>query len=430
VKRGKPTLGSESAEELSREPLPAAICVFAGRRALFRPALFEGGRVTLGRILDDDVEEDEQASRTHARVELLGDDSLRVHDLGSRNGTFVDGERIDDVATCRSPVIRIGHSLYLTTSDMTPLLAGVAVDEHGVVGPLLRAAHARIKRIAVDADSLLVTGETGTGKERAARTFHDAGPHNKGELVVVNCATIAHGVAERLLFGTVKGAYSGADAAAVGLIEAAHGGTLFLDEVGELDPLVQAKLLRVLETREVTPLGATRPTKVTTRFVFATMRDLKAVVDAGKFRADLYYRIARAHVDMPPLRERREEIPWLLAHVLERFAPELAMHATFVEACLLRDWSGNVRELISAAEVAARNARETGATVVRESHLPDAPASPAPPPAPAAPVSALTREAIEAALAAHDGNISATARALGLHRSQLYRRMKDLGLRS
>src|SRR5262249_34415327 len=160
----------------------------------------------------------------------------------------------------------------------------------------------------------------------------------------VNSAAVPEAIAERLLFGTVRGAYSGATADAPGYLQEAHGGTLFLDELGELPAPVQAKLLRVLETREVTPVGGTRPRPAAFGLVAATPRDVRADLDGGQFRADFYYRVGRARVSVPPLRQRIEEIPWLIAEELAALGG-LVASPRLVEACCLATWPGNLREL-------------------------------------------------------------------------------------
>ena len=424
MRRGQPTLDAPPSSDRAPDAAPAAIGVFVGSRPAFRPVPIRAGGTILGRLPDPDLPEDEQSSRVHAEVTLTGG-KLRVRDLGSRNGTYVNGHRVADTVVELPCVVRVGCTVFAVVGDTRGLAGGVTMDGHGVVGPTLRAALARVERAAQTQDTVLITGETGTGKERAARAFHDAGPARRGELLAVNCATIPHGVAERLLFGAVKGAYSGADAPADGYLVAADRGTLFLDEIGELDPLVQPKLLRVLETREVLPLGAARPIKVSTRFCFATMRKLRATVQDGGFRADLFYRIAREEIEMPALRDRREDIPWLLSFAIARVAPALTPHAKLVEACLLRAWPGNVRELLAAAERAATLAREQGKDAVRDNHLdPGAGFSQAP----AKPGRQLTREVNQQAIADHEGNLSAAARQLGLHRSQFYRLLTQLGI--
>src|SRR5262249_48128827 len=194
---------------------------------------------------------DDRVSRRHAQVALT-EAGVHVKDLGSRNGTFVDGQRVHDEVYAALPrVVRVGQTLLVFVPDVSPLLGGaVTIEGDSVVGPALRLAHGRIARAAAGGTSILLTGESGTGKELAAQLFH-AKCGRKGPLVAVNCAAVPAALAERLLFGARRGAYSGAMDHTEGYIQAADGGTLFLDEVGELEPSVQAKLLRVLVTRDV-----------------------------------------------------------------------------------------------------------------------------------------------------------------------------------
>ena len=178
-------------------------------------------------------------------------------------------------------------------------------------------------------------------------------------MVAVNCAAIPHALAQRLLFGARRGSHSG-EAHAAGYVQQADGGTLFLDEIAELDLQVQAELLRVLESHEVVPLGASRPRKVDFALCSATSKDLRALVAAGALREDLYVRIATPAVTLPPLRDRPEEIPALIAHELAARSPALAPHVSLVEQCLLRPWPGNVRELIAELRAAAQAAIADG----------------------------------------------------------------------
>jgi transcriptional regulator with PAS, ATPase and Fis domain len=408
-------------------PNPGLVVVWSDKSPQWRVLpLGEGNRV-VGRA---DVP-DERVSRDHAEVGFKSG-TWTVRDLGSRNGTFVDGHRVSgQVEVKGARILRIGHTLALLRSDVTAFArdGGVITNEKMVAGPLLREALDRIAGMARVQPSLLVHGDSGAGKELAARWFHSAGPSASGRFLAVNCATIPEGVAERLLFGAKRGAYSGATADATGFIEAAEGGVLFLDEIGELDLDVQAKLLRVVETREVIPLGASAPRKVDVRFCFATHRDLKAAVADGRFRADLYYRIAQPQIVMPPLRSRLEEIPYLMARALEAKGGAPPLHAKLVEECLLRPWPGNVRELAAAIGAAIECAQSERAGDVRRQHLPaDAGKARAQPTPAAAAGPELRREDLEKALAENRGNLSAAARALGLHRTQLYRMLKKHGL--
>ncbi len=409
--------------------VPGVIVLFSGHTPMLRALPLKHAKLVVGRE-EGGLPDDERLSRRHAEI---GWDGRRwtIRDLGSRNGTNVDGERVEGTVSLEQPkVIRVGRTLMVPREDVRTFVGEQVVTENDlVVGPTTRRVLLRIAQIASSNENLLITGETGSGKERAAQTFHDRGTAPKGPLITVNCATIPEGVAERLLFGAKKGAYSGAENAE-GYAAAAHGGVLFLDEIGELELDVQAKLLRLLETKEVTPLGSTQSKKIDMRFCFATHRDLRAKVAAGKFREDLYHRIGQPNVRLPPLRERREEIPWLLARAIARVNTDLQLHATLVEACLTRTWSGNVRELLHHARAAAHAAVAANERIVSQAHL-DPEAGVAVDERRSEPdseVRAPTRDAIERALSDEAGNVAAAARSLGLHRTQLYRLLKRFGI--
>jgi DNA-binding NtrC family response regulator len=417
-------------------PRAGVLAVHCVGRPLLRVVPLVDGRATLGRLLGDDVPVDGLVSRRHADVAHAAG-RWTVTDHGSRNGSILDGRAVVGTATVLGDaVLRLGYTVFLLCGDVRPFEgAAVQVSDDGVIGPTLAAALAQVAA-AARSSCVLLGGESGAGKELAARTYHRAGPAPDGPFLAVNCAAIPEGVAERLLFGAQKGAYSGATADSDGYVAAADGGTLFLDEIAELDPAVQAKLLRVLETGEVLPLGAARPRRVTTRFCFATYRNLRAAVRDRAFRADLYYRIAKDEVRMPALRERREELPWLVAWALGQDGQ--TAHARLIEACLLRPWPGNVRELLAAVRRAGAQARAQGEAVVRDADLdPQAGTAAAPVEEPAvapgaspapSPPGELTAEMVQQAIAAHAGNLAAVARALGLPRPSLYRLLKRLGI--
>ena len=424
----------------SSSPIPGVIVVYADDKPAFQSIALRDGELVLGR--DRELPRDDRLSRRHAQVERRGD-RWRIRDLGSRNGTTVNGERVEDETYgAGNHVIRIGRTLLVCREDLRPVQGRpVEIEDGVVIGPLMRDAFDAVKADAASKENLLVTGESGTGKERAAAIFHRAATP-AGPYVVVNCATIPQGVAERLLFGSRRGAYSGADNAE-GYVQAADRGVLMLDELGELDLDVQAKLLRVLETREVLPLGGTSVRKVDVRFCFATHRDLRTQVSLGKFRADLYHRIVHPEVALPPLRARPEDVPWLVAPELSR--AERTPHVRFLESCMLRHWPGNVRELLQHTRRAIAAARVAGASVVDLEHL-DPKAGMAfdlgpeethegdddrgIPAGEKHAAAEHSRESLEAALAANGGKIAATARALSLHRTQLYRLLKRHGLGS
>jgi len=432
-------------------PVPGLVLVFSGDEPLGVAWALDARGVEVGRSLRGELQDDERLSRRHGHAAYV-DGRFRITDLGSSNGTYVDGERLQ--GTClldRPAVVRMGQSLFMCLDDVGPLLERpVRIEADGVVGPRLARAFERIDIAARTGDTLLVLGESGTGKELAARRFHASSPRHAGPFVAVNCATIPEGIAERLLFGAKRGAFSGAVANAEGYLVAADGGTLFLDEIGELDIAVQPKLLRVLETREVVPLGETRGRPVSVGICAATLRDIPERVSAGEFREDLYYRVGRPVVRLPPLRDRREEIPFLIQHAIGAVGPTLYPDYLFVESCLLRPWPGNVRELLGEVRRAAHLAVEKGRSQVDVVDLATAAgltvkaaeaalaaaglplpggaagagagggaaagrgASPVAPPFP-------TRQQIEEALRRERGNVTRAAQGLGLHRNQLRR---------
>jgi transcriptional regulator with PAS, ATPase and Fis domain len=387
--------------------------------------------------------EDPLISRHHARITFdARTRTFGVEDLHSRNGTVVDGKLVEGSVSGQLRVLRAGGTLFLLSDDLGEQLAAPVerVGSH-VIGARLRAAWKLIRRSAAN-PNLHISGETGSGKELAARHYHACGPRPGGPFVAVNCAAIPEGVAERLLFGTRKGAFSGAVADADGYVQAADGGTLFLDEVAELDLAVQAKLLRVLETKQVLPLGAARPVPIDVRVVSATHHDLRTLVGEGKFREDLYYRIGRPHVTIPPLRERLDEIPRLVTQAVRGVSPALKVHVGLIESCMLRRWPGNVRELLSEIAEAARLvsvADDRAAAVVTANHLHDgagqgfaAPrervagsAADTTAPGPAANAPLPSREVILDALRRSGGRVATAARSLGLRRNQLRRWLKS-----
>lgn len=447
--------GSRDGSDGAAGARPGVIVVFSGGATAFLPLGLEkplvvGREGAVGSLLAD-----HRMSRQHAQV-ARSPQGFVVEDLSSRNGTFVDGVRVRGAHRASSlRVIRVADTLLVPCDDVDRAQRPSS-DSGSIVGGVLRESLDAIARAATSSDTLLVRGETGTGKELAARRFHALGPNAAGPFVAVNCAAVPEGLAERLLFGTKRGVYSGASSDAVGYLGAADGGALFLDEAGELEVGVQAKLLRVLETREVVPLGAARGTTVSVRICMATHEDVRLAVAEGRFRRDLYHRIAPPEVVLSPLRERLDEIAEHVAAEVARAGAALTPHAKLVEACLLRPWPGNVRELRKHVHQAATHAAAAGETQVRLENLGDGAGQwlEAPPVAPSgeAPAQAdvarppaaegarpsvrpyvqwaktLTPERVAEALRAHGGNIALAARSLGMHRSQLYREMARLGI--
>jgi DNA-binding NtrC family response regulator len=240
--------------------------------------------------------------------------------------------------------------------------------------PAVRKVLETVERVADTRTTVLITGESGTGKELIARMLHERSSRADKPFVAVSCAAIPETLLEVELFGAVKGAYTGADTDRIGKFEAANGGTLFLDEIGDIPPLIQVKLLRVLQEREIERLGSNTPIPIDVRLVTATNRDLEAAVESGAFRSDLYYRLQVVHIHLPPLRERREDIPLLADYFLKKFAEEngRALRTISAEAMRLLQnacWKGNVRELENVIESAVVLA-PPDAEILLPEHLP------------------------------------------------------------
>ena len=309
---------------------------------------------------------------------------------------------------------------------------------HDMVGesPRMREIYRLLRRVAITDSTVLLLGESGTGKELAAHAIHRASPRAERPFVAVNCATLSEALLESELFGHEKGAFTGAVARKPGKVEVADSGTLFLDEVGEIPLPLQAKLLRFLQEREFERLGSTQPLRVDVRVIAATNRNLAQAVRAGTFREDLYYRLNVITLNLPPLRERREDIPLLASHFAARTSRRLgrpvAGFTPEARGCLVRyDWPGNVRELANAVERAIVLGEDD---LIRPEDLPEAVIETGPAPGTAA---ALYHETINetkkrlvlGAIEEARGNVTKAGALLGIHPNYLHRLLTNLGLR-
>ncbi len=301
----------------------------------------------------DLVLEDPKVSRKHAELAITTD-GVRIKDLGSTNGTWWQGTRIGEVAVPPGSTVQFGNtSVRIAVAD-APSLPPSERDHFGQMAGqsvAMRELFAVLEMASPTDATVLIEGESGTGKELAARAIHDASGRAAGPFVVVDCSAIAEQLIDSHLFGHVKGAFTGADRDRKGAFAEASGGTLFLDELGELPLPAQAKLLRVLEAQTVQPVGADRPVKVDTRVVAATHRDLSRMVAAKEFRFDLFYRLAVVHVALPPLRDRLEDLPHLVATFYHRRGIEPGpIDGDNLDKLRRYAWPGNVRELRNALE--------------------------------------------------------------------------------
>jgi len=319
----------------------------------------DGARLAVGTADDNAlVVHDPAVSRYHLELHRTPQ-GVEVIDLGSRNGTWVGGVRVTRATVPAGTQLRLGDTT-LTVEDAGSTVAPPAatdvprstdlVGESDAIREVARLVH----RVARVDSSVLIQGETGTGKEVVARAIHEASPRRERELVVVDCGSLPASLIASILFGHEKGAFTGADQRRAGAFERANGGTVLLDEIGELPLEVQPALLGVLERREFTRVGGSQSIAVDVRVLAATHRDLRAEVNAGRFRADLYYRLAVAKILIPPLRERPEDIEALVAHFVQRLTgvAELGPLAPALDQLRAHTWTGNVRELRNVVEAA------------------------------------------------------------------------------
>ena len=411
----------------------------------------DAGSISVGRADDCDARlSDALASRKHAILHLA---PLAIEDNDSANGTRLGTRRLEP----RTPVeiqpgqaVSIGGSLLIvrtTEASRLPVVASgrsTAPTPFGSDGdvivrdPAMQQLFAVVDRLAQGTINVLILGETGVGKELVAEAIHRSSPRREAPFIRINCAALSETLLESDLFGHERGAFTGAVAAKQGLLELADKGHVFLDEVGELSASVQAKLLRVIETREVTRVGGLRARSVDVRFLFATNRDLTLEVARGAFRADLFFRLKGASLEVPPLRERSREIIPLAEAFLLRAAEKmnLPVRPTLTDEARARllaySWPGNVRELRNVVERAVLLCTDE---VIRSADLAlqaapgeVAPIADARRPTQSSELALDERERIAQALLDCGGNQSRAAESLGIPRRTLVRKIAQLGL--
>ena len=423
--------GGSTSHEQPRRLVPGLVVVLEGERPsaggfvapLSKPLVIgrgdaralQGGRLELP---------DAHLSKEHVVVSREGT-RFRITDRNSRNHTFVADEPITDTVIDAGTVFRAGHTLFACLADVGPVLERARLGRSwpfATTSAAFALELANLEHIAQSPLPILLLGETGTGKEVIARAIHERSGR-PGPFVAVNCGALPKDLVEAQLFGHRRGAFSGATTDEDGFVRAAEGGTLFLDEIGDLPASAQATLLRVLQEREVTPVGAFRAVPVDVRFVSATHHPLAARVEAGAFRADLFARLRAYSFSVPPLRERRFDLGYLIAEM----APTLVAIQPAAALALVRyDYPMNVRELRQALDVAAVLARDG---IVRSRHLSSiVDAEDGDPPAELDEADAALRDELQKRLAASDRNVSQVARDMGKARRQVQRWMKRFGL--
>jgi len=375
---------------------------------------------------------DRTISRFHSEIFVEPHGRVWVKDLGSRNGTRVNGTRVREAELTEGAVLQLGRArlAFEPLSERNELPVASATSFGSLVGSSipLRAAFALLEKAASSDATVLLTGESGTGKSQAAEAVHARSARARKPFRIVDCAAVPASLLDSELFGHERGAFTGATERRLGVFEEASGGTVFLDEIGELPADLQPKLLRVLEAKEVRRVGSNNYLPVDVRLIAATNRDLRAEVNAGRFRADLYFRLAVLRIHLPSLRDRPTDIPLVAEHLLKRFSLDdqtrrALLDPAFLARLRVAPWPGNVREL--------RNHLERCAALQQVLHpVPDE-ASPAPPQmidvsvpyseARRRLLDAFERGYVSALLERHEGNVSHAATSAQVDRVHLHR---------
>jgi transcriptional regulator with PAS, ATPase and Fis domain len=355
-------------------------------------------------------------------------DGVQVIDLKSSNGTFISGNRVERMVVRREGTLTVGRtSLRISVFEETLGQANTQRTTFGRaigISEGMRRLFGLLERVAPTRSTVLLLGETGTGKELLAEGVHLESPRREGPFVVVDCGAVAPTLFESELFGHVKGAFTGAHTARKGAFEEAHGGTIFLDEIGELPLDLQPKLLRALERGTIRPVGDDTERNVDVRVVAATHRNLLAEVEAGRFRRDLYFRLAVVVARVPPLRERLDDLPVLVEALLKQLQrDDVSLPPSLFDRFRAHSWPGNVRELRNVLERAlveavlhpdvASNEARAKAKAVSPAELTELEFKEAKDRL----VDTFTRDYISALFERHQGNVSAVARAAGLNRN-------------
>jgi DNA-binding NtrC family response regulator len=381
---------------------------------------------------------DKTVSRTHLRAELDGDEVIMV-DNGSTNGSFIHGSRFEKISIGFGAEIKLGRTVikFLPDEEIVDPEPSEQAAFGSIVGAdtKMRQLFKLLSDVAQTNATVLIEGETGTGKELIAEEIHNHSPRRDGPFVVFDCGSVPRELIESMLFGHVKGSFTGAIGDRRGAFAEAHGGTIFLDEIGEMALDLQPSLLRVLDKRAVRKVGSNTYEKIDVRVVAATNRDLRAEVAKKTFREDLYYRLAVIRVSVPPLRERGNDIPLLTGHFARSFGPDLPVTADDIAKLQRHGWPGNVRELRNVIERACLLA-EQGRLNLDDALVADNSASPSLGIRTDLPfkeakgqlVEMFEREYIEDLMRRHKMNLSAAAREAQIDRKHLRELIRKYGL--
>jgi transcriptional regulator with GAF, ATPase, and Fis domain len=446
-----PKAGGDDVEVATRAL--AARAALGGLRVIVVSGAAKGTELALGTTLrvgkapdNDLVLPDDTVSRHHCVLTQKAE-GVEVRDLDSTNGTKVQGARVTAAVVAAGTVLKVGEVevLLRPASRAAEVMPSDRTSFGAAIGRSLamRTVFGVLERIAPTDATVLLEGETGVGKDVLARAICAESPRASKPFVVVDCGAVSYSLIESELFGHERGAFTGAVASRHGAFELADGGTVFLDEIGDLPLDVQPKLLRVLETRELRRVGGNRTIKIDVRVIAATKRNLKREVEGGKFREDLFFRLAVVPVLVPPLRARRDDVPALVEHILAASGGAgtgLTVSPDVIQSLAAHDWPGNVRELRNVLERSVYLAKAVGQTRLDAVSLASATPRDSADAAPFEPGQSYrdTRARFEAdferryvkwLLTRHGGNVSAAARDAKMDRKHLYDMAKKHGLR-
>jgi len=388
-----------------------------------------GVELTVGTAEGNNLRLSDASVSGHHCAFVVTASGVALQDLGSTNGSYLNNIRVTRAFVPASVVINVGQTVLRFESIDEPLSEPLSRED--AFGPVvghsasMRRLFAILERVAPSDTTILLEGETGTGKGIVAEAIHAASRRTNGPFVVVDCASMPAGVLESELFGHERGAFTGARQDRVGLFEQANGGTVFLDEIGELPADLQPKLLRVLERRTIRRVGSAQQIPVDVRIVAATNRDLRREVNLGNMRSDLWYRLNTVRLVLPPLRERRDDVPLLIGHFFRAMTGGSALPpADLIRSLSTRTWPGNVRELANMVErsIILADSPEALLAMAREAQAGDTPDFVPSETFRAAKLRATAgweRSYLIQLIGYHDGNISAAARAVSMDRTHL-----------
>lgn len=408
---------------------PGALCLWSANGPRFDVHALTTTRVTIGRDASNTLSfpTDTFLSRQHGALAFLAGGYI----VEAHKTAYLDGVPFEGTRSVEHPaVVRFGRTIFLLVPDVGVHEVPPVIINGRVVSAAARKVFEDAARASADGRTLLILAPTGAGKEDVARHYHENGPRARGPFVVIDSPTLKGNTAEAQLFGSRRGAFTDA-VNSEGLLASAEGGTAFIDELGDMEPRVQASMLRAIQERTIMPVGSTTPRRVDFGLVAATQVDLEQAIKDGRFREDLMGRLEQRVVVLDGLDRRRAEIPLLIELIAKRFDPNAQIDGTFVEACLLASWPRNIRQLEAVVDDAASATKAAGRAMVASDVVrPSRSSSVAPPPfAPAPIIDDASHAAFIESYRRHGGDGDAVCKELAISRSTFFARKKKYGIR-